>query len=183
MNSDSANKVKIYNLSDFTYSYDDLEGLTLGPKFVPVSTTDILQHKIDVLNFSRKLLLKAHFFGSDYSNTSLIKHHSSFIPKSTKYPTLKSVIEDLELYANELENTERTPVADNLTPSQRKGIQLVRDNPDLVYFNSDKGSVPVLLNKDFYQARMLEKLTSETYIKLLRNMNYFDYLFILFNAK
>ena len=134
VNQDSCKKVKIYNLSKFSYSFEELEGLTLGPKFVPATSTDTLQHKIDVLNFSRKLLLRAHFFESEYSDPSLIKHHSSFIPKSTKYPTLKSVIEDLELYANELENVPRTPIKDNLTSQQRDGIHLVRNNPELLFF-------------------------------------------------
>ena len=173
VNQDSCKKVKIYNLSKFSYSFEELEGLTLGPKFVPATSTDTLQHKIDVLNFSRKLLLRAHFFESEYSDPSLIKHHSSFIPKSTKYPTLKSVIEDLELYANGLDNVPRTPIKDNLTSQQREGIHLIRNNPELLFFNSDKGSVPVLLNKDFYQQKMLEKLYTDNYVMLPRNVDYF----------
>ena len=113
------NKVRIYNLTNHVWSEDKLSFLLLGPKFVPLTEGDMTQLKIDVLNFSRKILLKAHFHNVEYSDKSLIKPASNFIPTSTKYPVLKSVIRDLEMFANELEDLERTEVTDN-TGGQKK---------------------------------------------------------------
>ena len=155
------------------WSEDKLSFLLLGPKFVPLTEGDMTQLKIDVLNFSRKILLKAHFHNVEYSDKSLIKPASNFIPTSTKYPVLKSVIRDLEMFANELEDLERTEVTDNLSKEQREGLKLLQRNKDVIYFNSDKGSVPVLLNREFYKQKILEKLSSDKFTQLPRNVDYF----------
>ena len=147
--------------------------MLLGPKFVPITQVDMVQLKIDILSFSRKLLLKAHFHNTEYNDNSLIKPPSNFIPKSTKYPILRSVINDLEVFANELEHLEKRSVPDNLTPDQREGLKLLQKNKQIVYFNSDKGAVPVLLNRDFYKEKILEKLSSSKFTKLPRNVDYF----------
>ena len=65
-------KVRIYNLTNYQWSPENLSFLLLGPKFVPVTECDMVQLRIDVLNFSRKLLLKAHFHDQVYSDNSLI---------------------------------------------------------------------------------------------------------------
>ena len=167
------NKVKIYNFTNQVWSEEKLSFLLLGPKFVPLTEGDMTQLKIDVLNFSRKILLKAHFHDIEYNDNSLIKPASNFIPTSTKYPVLKSVISDLELFANELEHLDRTEVADNLTPEQREGLKMLQRNKDIIYFNSDKGSVPVLMNRNFYKEKILEKLSSDKFTRLPRNVDYF----------
>ena len=138
-------KVRIYNLTSFKWTEENLSFLLLGPKFVPITQVDMVQLKIDILSFSRKLMLKAHFHNTEYNDNSLIKPPSNFIPKSTKYPILRSVINDLEVFANELEHLEKRSVPDNLTPDQREGLKLLQKNKQIVYFNSDKGAVPVLL--------------------------------------
>ena len=61
--------------------------------------------------------------------------------------------------------------------------QLIKNNEELVYFNSDKGSVPVLLNSEFYKQKMLEKLSTGHYIKLPRNVDYFIHLRVKVFAK
>ena len=125
-------KVRIYNLTNIQWSPENLSFLLLGPKFVPVTECDMVQLRIDVLNFSRKLLLKAHFHDQVYSDNSLIKPPSNFIPKSTKYPVLRSVINDLEFFANELDHLEKKSVEDNLTPAQREGLKQLKDNKDIL---------------------------------------------------
>ena len=98
-------RVKIYNLSSHKCTTPQISVLSLGDKFAPVSPTNLDQAKIDVLNFSRLILLKAKF--SDYSfpsdkRESLISPTSNFIPKSVKSQTLKSIVNDLEILANEI---------------------------------------------------------------------------------
>ena len=67
------NRVRIYNLTNHVWSEDKLSFLILGPKFVPLTEGDMTQLKIDILNFSRKILLKAHFHNVEYNDQSLIK--------------------------------------------------------------------------------------------------------------
>ena len=88
--------MKIYNLSSNPLDADETTVLSLGPKFVPTTTVTDEQVKIDILNFSRTLLLKAMFFDNTNSRESLIHPVSSFVPKSTNYPVLKGIVTDLE---------------------------------------------------------------------------------------
>ena len=54
-------KPVVYNLSSVNLKDCELELLALGPKMVPTTNSDIIQNKIDILNFSRKLLLIEQF--------------------------------------------------------------------------------------------------------------------------
>ena len=153
-------KVKLYNLSSHICTKDEISALSLGPKFVPLTNSDIDQTKVDILSFSRKLLLKAQFFNSVYEDASLIKPVSNYIPKSTHYPELRSIVEELEIFSNELQLLEKTPVTDNMTPSQRRGLDSIKQREGILYMKADKGSSPVLLDKDFYKDKVLQKLNT-----------------------
>ena len=59
--------------------------------------------KVDILRFSRKLLLKAQFHDSDFNDDSVVKPKSCYIPKTVKSPVLKGIVEDLEIFANEFQ--------------------------------------------------------------------------------
>ena len=142
---------------------------------MPITNTDFQQTQIDLLNFSRKLLLKAHFHNVSGEDISLIKPISNFIPKMTKYPVLKSVINDLEVFANELKDLPFAEVNDNLTPSQRKGLNSFKSN-DTLYFKADKGTSVVLLDKDFYKEKVMEKLSTNNFQEIPRNVDYFIHL-------
>ena len=48
----------------------------------------------------------------------------------------------------------------------------MKKREDIIYLKADKGSSPVLLDKDFYRDKVLQKLNTPTYTKLQRNMDY-----------
>ena len=167
-------KPKIYNLSTKPLTDDEIDILNLGPKFVPHTPVDKIQLKTDILNFSRTLLLKASFFDkTDYIDESLIKPVSNFVPKITKFPVLKSIIEDLELFANDLDSIEKKPISDNLTKNQRLGLESLKSRKDIIIFKADKGNSLVILDKDFYENKVMEKLTPPTFVERPRNSDYF----------
>ena len=166
-------RVKVYNLSSVSLPEGAISLAALGPKFVPLTYSDPDQTKIDILNFSRLLLLRARFFGSTYEDESLITPVSNYIPKSTKFESLKSIITDLEIFANEVSDLKRTHVNDNLTVSQRNGLKFLKENKDLLYFKADKGSGVVFLDPDMYNNLVMCKLNSPNFEKLHRNTDYF----------
>ena len=166
----------MYNLSSKTLNEDEIELLKLGPKFVPKTSADKLQLKTDVLNFTRSLLLTANFHEQDYQDASLIRPVSNYVPKSTKFPVLKSVIEDLELFANDLDSLQRVPVKDNISKSQRLGLDSLKTRDDIVIFKADKGNSLVILDRDFYKFKVLEKLIPPTFEECPRNSDYFTNL-------
>ena len=68
-----------------------------------MTEVDPLDTKVDILRFSRKLLLKAHFHGSEFTDDSLIRPNSILIPKKVKSEVFKNVIEDLEMFSNDFQ--------------------------------------------------------------------------------
>ena len=167
------NRVKVYNLSSVALPEGAISVAALGPKFVPVTASDPEQTKIDILNFSRTLLLRAKFYGSDYKDDSLITPVSNYIPKSTKFESLKSIITELEIFANEVSHLEKIHVNDNLTSSQREGLNFLKNHNDLLYFKADKGSGVVFLDPEHYVNLVMDKLNSPNFEKLVRNIDYF----------
>ena len=149
---------------------------------MPVTKTDHEQLKIDVLNFSRTLLLRGHFHkmkmkalaeGKEIKDDSVITPVSCFIPKQTDYPVLKSIVEDLEIYANETQEISKKDVTDNLTQQQRNGLESLKRNKTLVIQEADKGHAVVTLDGDYYKNKMMEELSSPVYQKLERNIDHF----------
>ena len=145
--------IKVYNLSSIHLPEEAVSVAALGPKFVPMTPCDEQKTKIDILNFSRTLLLRARFFNSNYQDESLISPISNYIPKTIKFETLKSIVNDLEIFANELGDLKRDEkVKDNLTPSQRVGLNFLKNHKNLLYFKADKGGSVV-----FFRSRPVFK--------------------------
>ena len=169
----SVNRVKVYNLSSVELPEGAISVAALGPKFVPFTKSDPETTKTDILNFSRLLLLKERFHGSTYTDESLVTPTSNYIPKSTKSAALKGLIGDLERFSSDAMELERSNVKDNLTDSQRSGLNFLKTCDNLLYFEADKGSGVVFLDADFYKDLVLEKLNSPNFEKLATNVDYF----------
>ena len=167
-------KVNIFNFSGVHISEGEKSLFSLGPKMVPNFSVSFEQKKIDVLKFSRKLLLKQQFHNSDYVSSDLIKPVSSYIPKSTNNETLKSCVEDLEMFANELPDVlNKSNTSDNLTSEQRVAIDTFKARNNVLLFKADKGSGICLLSPEFYKCKVLKILESSKYEMLPRNVDYF----------
>ena len=165
--------VKIYNFSSEPLDQDQIEVLKLGQKFVPTSTVTEEQIKIDILNFSRSLLLKANFYNNKDTDESLIHPVSNYIPKNTPYQVIESIVNDLESLSNDIADIDRREIDDNLSKSQRKGLNKLKNSHTSIYLPADKGGAPVWIDKIFYKKLMEDKLSSSTYEKLDRNEDYF----------
>ena len=141
---------------------------------VPLTQISAEEKKIDVLKFSRKLLLKAQFHNVDNTSVDLIRPSSSYIPKIVSSTVLKGIIEDLEVFANELpDGVQKVDVDDNLTTEQRTGLNMFKARKNLLYFKADKGASIVLLNPEFYKDKVLEILSTGKYQKLPRKVDNF----------
>ena len=60
-------KPKVYNFSTIPLTTDEINILALGPKYVPTTKETNEQIKIDLLNFSRSLILKAIFYNNTFT--------------------------------------------------------------------------------------------------------------------
>ena len=167
-----APKVKVYNLSSVVLPEGAISVAALGPKFVPLTPSDTEETKIDILNLSRSLLCTARFHGSNYEDESLITPVSNYVPKYTNLESLKGLITDLEIFANEVGDLERKVVNDNLTTSQREGLNFIKTHDNLLYFKADKGSGVVFLDPDYYSNLVMEKLNTPNFELLVSNTDY-----------
>ena len=147
--------------------------LKLGQKFVPTTKETDEQIKIDLLNFSRTLVLKANFHNSKETDDSLIFPVSNYLPKNTPFPVLESLVNDLESLARDIKDIPRCEIIDNLNVNQRRGLNKLKSSQASMYVPADKGGAPVWMDKEFYKSLMEDKLSSSTYEKLDRNEDYF----------
>lgn len=167
-------RVSVFNLSSQEITEGEISLLKLGTKFVPATLVPTEDTKVDILRFSRKLLLKARFHDSDYEDISLVKPNSCYIPKTVKSQVLKGIVEDLEVFANDFpKNVSEFPLRDNLSVDQRIGLSVFKKRKNILYFKADKGSGVVLLNDIFYKYKVLEVLNTDKYVKLPRNVDHF----------
>ena len=81
--------------------------------------------------------------------------------------------QELEIFANEVSHLEKIHVNDNLTSSQREGLNFLKNHKDLLYFKADKGSGVVFLDPEHYVNLVMDKLNSPNFEKLVRNIDYF----------
>ena len=163
----------VYNFSTVSLTKDEISVLALGPKFVPTTLENTEQIKIDILNFSRSLILKANFHNNTDTDDSLIRPVSNYLPQTTPFPVLKSIVTELEALATDSNELDRRQVDDNLTSGQRRGLDSLKSNSSSMFIPADKGGAPVWLDKSFYKVLMLKKLQTDTYEKLDRNEDYF----------
>ena len=142
---------------------------------VPLTQISDEEKKIDILRFSRKLLLAWQFKDVENQSVDLIRPASSYIPKKVSSTVLKGVIEDLEVFANELPDglEKETDIKDNLTTEERTGLNMFKAHKNILYFRADKGASVVLLNPEFYRDKVLDILSSDKYVKLPRKVDYF----------
>ena len=167
-------KISVFNLSSQNLTDGEISLFKLGTNFVPVTKVSALETKVDILRFSRRLLLKAKFHDSNFSDESLVNPPSCYIPKEVKSKTLKGIIEDLEIFANDFpNNVNNVLVKDNMSIEQRIGLGVFKQRKNILYFRADKGSGVVLLNEPFYKDKILNILNSNKYEKLPRNVDYF----------
>ena len=60
--------VSVFNFSSQSLTEGEISLLKLSPNMVPATIIPAVDTKVDILRFSRKLLLKAQFYDSDYEN-------------------------------------------------------------------------------------------------------------------
>ena len=124
------------------------------------------------MKFSRKLILKAMFFGKPSVDENLVKPTSTFIPKVMNNEVLKGVVEDLEILANEYPSeVDYSKVKDNLTLEQGASFDSFKRRKDMVYFKADKGAGVVLMDPDYYRDGILQTLSTDKYQKLDGNVD------------
>ena len=168
---ETSNEPKILNLSNYSLTENEKSLLSYGLKFCPTpSSFDIEQRKIDVKNFCRRLRLAEFFKGRETSNISVVRPTSIWEPDSNEQSAeLNSVINLLKSYP--LTDNRKNKIH-NINKSEREAIKNLKENTEIVIKEADKGSGIVIMNRNFYESKILEMLSdTETYREIPTNMD------------
>lgn len=128
--------------------------------------------KTDVKEYTRRLRLKEFFSenrGDESRNTDfgeetvdLVKNKSHFIPKRGRNRTLDSVCDTLE-NLNLCSRPSNT--RSNLSKEEEKAMYDLSNDENIVIKEADKGGGVVVMNKTYYEQKILEMLGDQDYYK------------------
>lgn len=115
------------------------------------------------------------------------KNPSSWKPPSTKlkHPSLVRTLDSIEHMTNKLiAKQQQTSIAGethliikshtNLTHQEQKSIKFLKQHPDIIIKNADKGGATVVMNKTAYIAEALRQLNNPKYYRPLAAPIYLD---------
>ena len=126
-----------------------LKLLAHGTKFTPVSKGTYVDAKKSTEDFTRKLKIKFNFHDQDFEDKSL-RRSKSTNPINVRDEEMKQIIKKIQDVEPEKIATE-----DNLTQEERKALKEIQENADIVIKEADKGGALVILDKDFYESKLI----------------------------
>ena len=172
-------KSQIVNLSDHNLTSSETAVLEKGLTFCPSTRLDHFATVKDVLSFTRNLRIK-HFFDNlpatnnsdgNQVHTALTK----FVPPSNWDPPplppahpLEQFISFLLINVSDPDFTKSLPTKSNTPQSERKAIQNLQNNKEIVILPADKGNTTVILNKTDYVLEANRKLQDTDTYQLLK---------------
>ena len=151
-------KPKVINLSKYKLNEAEIKIMSRGPKFCPTpNTPDLFDVKIAVKDLVRKLELKKHF-GDKTSdiNEDVIKVKSNYIPPQSSDIVFNSKMKEMKRLTEYL--TPVKPDHYNISEAERKAISTLKSNKSIVIKTADKGSAFIIMDTEFYLAKVEERL-------------------------
>ena len=146
---------RIHNLSPHKFPRDTFRLLNKGLKFCPYSphfnTTSL---KKDLKGFSRRIRLRARFGNSDHIPSildTLKKPNTSYTPNDVDASILTfetAVAKDVNLHLSR-QNSQRA-YKDNLTPNERRSLELLQNRDDHIITQADKKGAVVIFGIEEY---------------------------------
>ena len=145
--SQTAQPIKILNLSKILLNNDKIRVLKLELSFKPTPPQNIPDLEDDLYQFSRQLRLTYHFRNSNFEDVSLVKMPSSFTSPPNEHQELENICKLIE----------HTPInvrksKDNLM-NLRKDLELLleKNNTNKIIIKpADKGSIIVVMTPKGY---------------------------------
>ena len=114
--------------------------------------------KMDLERFTRKLKIRELFWETDFEDESLLRNRSN--------KELTCTNSELSRIIHQIEDLEpgRTHYDDNISQQERKALDNLKQDPNIVIKTSDKSGV-VIMDKNFYKDKLVlsDHLQSETY--------------------
>lgn len=142
-------------------SKNEQELLYKGLKFTPVPSDNVEELRTDVYKFTRKLRLTEFFHDKEYIEESIVRNKSKFTPQHGRNDTLDTFIGYLNKFP--IGKINRSNLRDNLNKNHRSALKSLRNNPDIIIKEADKGSAIVIMNKNFYRDNITAMLNDNKF--------------------
>ncbi|XP_030068592.1 uncharacterized protein LOC115476378 [Microcaecilia unicolor] len=146
------------------------EVLTRGLSFVPSSRYDPFETRRGLYRFFRELRLRLYFGNSDDTNQEPIfprtGHISRWVPPGIIDPMIQA-FQKLVLYDLAKLEERRGNEWSNISGLQRRGIQELANNQNIVIQRADKGGSVVIMDRDKYKQEAIGQLGQDQYYILL----------------
>ncbi|KAL7388934.1 hypothetical protein ABVT39_016775 [Epinephelus coioides] len=94
---------------------------------------------------------------------------STFYPSTNLSPIIVTFNKLVERDFEEMLKKDKGPKYSNLNYEERKALEELEKNPEIIIRPADKGGAVVVLDTEYYHHKMLEHLMSPTYRKLEKN--------------
>ena len=113
--------------------------------------------------FTRKLKIKFNYHDKVFEDKSLRRSKSNN-PVAVKDEEMKEIIKRIQNI-----EPDKIETNDNLTQEERKALKDIQDNNNIVVKEADKGGALVILDKEFYEKKLVlaDHLNdSSTYLRI-----------------
>ena len=150
--------------------------MSKGLKYAPTTKENKQELRKDIKEYTRRLKLAEFFHSEDGSDDipeekDLLRNKSKFNPKKGRNNTLDTVCETLQTLP--LDSTNYCEkIKQNLSLSEEKALKSLAKDESIIIKEADKGGAVVIMNKDYYEAKIMNMLSdSEYYSELTENQD------------
>lgn len=161
---------KVFNLSNRVLNETEIK-LSKGLKYTPTPRMNNEQLKTDIKEYTRKLRLKEYFNEDDDNSTQnqneeqeqdLVRNKSDFHPKRGRNQTLATVCNTRDNFQHS--NVPRRAKS-NLSKKEEQASKDLCDDDSIVIKEANKGGGVVVMNKAYYEVKILDMLNDLEYHK------------------
>ena len=145
--------------------------LNKGLKFTPTPRKNSEELKVDIKQYTRKLRLTEYFYVHNNEvgqngPKSLIQNKSSFNPQKGRNTVLDNICETLEKI-NITEESNVMKTKSNLNRNEENSLKSLSTDPDIIIKEADKGGAIVIMDKSYYEKKILDMLEDKSFYKKL----------------
>lgn len=161
-----------------TLSETHVRLLSKGLKFTPTPQSNLQDLEKDIKEFSRRLRLQEkHFKEEDIlddmdtceMDPPLVRNNTNYNPPPNRNKLLDNCIDTLMKTSQDLDILDIKPTKNNLSHSERKALGELKNNPDIIIKQADKGGAICIMDKEFYASKIQELLQDQNTYKVIEN--------------
>ena len=128
-----------------------------------------MEIKDDISKFCRKLRLAEKFYDKGDEDESLVRNKSDYNPPKGRNISLDKFCEHITNFP--YHNIPKSKTKPNINHVQWEVIYKLKNDPNIIIKEADKGSAVVLMDKDFYKHLALSMLEDRQYYEKVPNYN------------